>query len=155
MKNFTFKTNNNINTFSFPESTNYSKILDDLIANNIKENNKYLTDAIIKHDLGINTDTIVIGNSLLKSDDKFAKAANFLANYAKFDKRSIPFKFGKVYKLANGTPIIFYDDEIQIGFDLFSYTDFANFNFINSLSENTKKTIIEIYANGYKIEIKL
>lgn len=147
MKNFTFKTNNNINTFSFPESTNYSKILDDFIANNIKENNKYLTDAIIKHDLGINTNTVVIGSSL--------KAANFLANYAKFNKRSIPFKFGKVYKLANGTPIIFYDDEIQIGFDLYSYADFANFNFINSLSENTKKAIIEIYADGYKIEIKL
>lgn len=153
MKNFTFKTNNN--TFSFPESTNYSKILDDFIANNIKENNKYLTDAIIKHDLGINTDNIVTGSSLLKSNNKFAKAANFLANYAKFNKRSIPFKFGKVYKLANGTPIIFYDDEIQIGFDLYSYADFANFNFINLLSENTKKTIIEIYANGCKIEIKL
>ena len=147
MKNFTFKTNNNINTFSFPESTNYSKILDDFIANNIKENNKYLTDAIIKHDLGINTNTVVIGSSL--------KAANFLANYAKFNKRSIPFKFGKVYKLANGTPIIFYDDEIQIGFDLYSYADFANFNFINLLSEDTKKTIIEIYANGCKISIKL
>lgn len=153
MKNFTFKTNNN--TFSFPESTNYSKILDDFIANNIKENNKYLTDAIIKHDLGINTDNIVTGSSLLKSNNKFAKAANFLANYAKFNKQSIPFKFGKVYKLANGTPIIFYDDEIQIGFDLYSYADFANFNFINLLSENTKKTIIEIYANGCKIEIKL
>lgn len=153
MKNFTFKTDNN--TFSFPESTNYSKILDDFIANNIKENNKYLTDAIIKHDLGINTDNIVTGSSLLKSNNKFAKAANFLANYAKFNKRSIPFKFGKVYKLANGTPIIFYDDEIQIGFDLYSYADFANFNFINLLSENTKKTIIEIYANGCKIEIKL
>jgi len=153
MKNFTFKTDNN--TFSFPESTNYSKILDDFIANNIKENNKYLTDAIIKHDLGINTDNIVTGSSLLKSNNKFAKAANFLANYAKFNKRSIPFKFGKVYKLANGTPIIFYDDEIQIGFDLYSYADFANFNFINLLSENTKKTIIEIYANGCKISIKL
>lgn len=153
MKNFTFKTDNN--TFSFPESTNYSKILDDFIANNIKENNKYLTDAIIKHDLGINTDNIVTGSSLLKSNNKFAKAANFLANYAKFNKRSIPFKFGKVYKLANGTPIIFYDDEIQIGFDLYSYADFANFNFINLLSEDTKKTIIEIYANGCKIEIKL
>lgn len=155
MKNFTFKTDNNINTFSFPESTNYSKILDDFIANNIKENNKYLTDAIIKHDLGINIDTIVTDSSLLKSNNKFAKAANFLANYAKFNKRSIPFKFGKVYKLANGTPIIFYDDEIQIGFDLYSYADFANFNFINLLSEDTKKTIIEIYANGCKIKIKL
>ena len=156
MKNYTFKTSNNTttNTFSFRKNTDFSKILDDLINDNLKKNNSYITDAILKHDLGINNDTIIIGSSNLKNDDKFIKAANFLANYSK-QKKNLPFKYGKVYKLVNDTPIVFYDDEIQIGFDLYSYSDFANLNFIDSLKENVKKTIIEIYANGYKISIKL
>ena len=53
-------------------------------------------------------------------------------------------KLGKIYRLDNGLPIIFYNDEIQIGTDIYSYSDFSDYNFISSLSPEIKKTIINI-----------
>ena len=55
-----------------------------------------------------------------------------------------------MYTLTDGTPIVFYDDEIQIGFDSYKYSDFSDFSFLSGLSANTKKTIINIYTNGAK-----
>jgi hypothetical protein len=155
MNTFTFTTNNNnksSNLFRFPKykSTNYSKILDNIILSNIKKNNKYITDAILKHDLG--TSSIIINDSY---KNEFNKAINFLANYKKLSTLNSKFKFGKVYKLIDGTPIVFYNDEVQIGFDVYHYEDFDDFNFINTLSDTTKKTIIEIYTKGYEIKITL
>lgn len=158
MKNFIFKTNNN-NTNNTNNSNysfrkyNYSKILDDLIINNIMDNNQYITDAIIAHDLPNSGKTMYIKNNTI--DNKFIKAFKFLANFNNEAPTNLPFKFGKLYKLTNGMPIIFYKDEIQIGFDLYSYNDFADIDFIKSLNTNTKKTIIEIYTNSNNIEISL
>ena len=83
-KTFTFKKSNN-NTFLFPEYTttfkspkkNYSEILDDIIAADVIEDNKYLFK-----NYNIGTDPIYISSSL-KGDDDFIKATKFLANYKK------------------------------------------------------------------------
>ena len=62
---------------------------------------------------------------------------------------------GKTYYLMNGTPIIFYDDEIQIGFDLFKYEDFDSDYFIRNLDTSTKKIIIDIYTNANNLKINI
>ena len=53
-----------------------------------------------------------------------------------------------MYTLSDGTPIVFYDDEIQIGFDTYKYNDFLNFSFLDGITDNTKKIIINIYTTG-------
>lgn len=148
-KFFTKKNNNNTtftpinNTISY--EPNYSEILDNIILGDIKKKNSYLFDA-----LDSNTTYIPLSSSYLKADDKFIKAANFLANYKKnkFSYKNIPFILNKTYKLSNGTPIIFYDDEIQIGFDIYKYSDFSDLSFLNGISDNTKKIVIDIYTTG-------
>ena len=97
----------------------YSQILDDIILSTVKKNNS-------------------------QGDTLFAKACDILANYGK--KKSIMkgIKLGKIYRLENGLPVIFYNDEIQIGTDIYSYSDFSDYNFISSLSPEIKKTIINI-----------
>ena len=153
MTTTTFKIDNTSkNTCPF-YSANYSTILDNIIASNIKATNKYLYN--------YGTDDDFIGAMMkdsakkhcnlccgcLNKNDEFLKAANFLANYKKSSKK-LPFIFGKTYKLANGIPIIFYDDEIQIGLDLYSYSDFSNIGFLKTISEPTKKIIINILNAG-------
>ena len=156
MKTYTFKFNDN-KKYTTP-SNNYSKTLDDIIASSIIKKNSYLFDTTptkttIFADKIVDDafNNIVIGAALKDSD--FAKAAKFLANYNK--TKTIPFIFGKIYKLSDGTPIIFYDNEIQIGADCYSYSDFSSLNFLDSLTTDFKKTIIDIYANGMKISIKI
>ena len=82
----------------------------------------------------------------LKDSDEFTKAANFLANYKK--NKNKKFICGKLYKLNDGTPIVFYEDEIQIGFDFYKYSDFNDSFFIDSLTPSKKKTIITIYGDA-------
>ena len=151
IKTFDIK-NGNTNKIKFFNngSTNYSKILDDIILTNIIKKNDYLfkknSGADIFDSLIGNKPIIINNSSILKADNDFIKAANFLANYKK--KTIIPFTYGKTYTLSDGTPIIFYDDEIQIGFDTFKYSDFSDFSFINGLTNATKKIIINIYTTG-------
>lgn len=158
MKLTTFKIDNtNKNNYSFP-TTDYSAILDNIIATNIAENNKYLfnygksdgnlIDALIK-DSKKKHGTTIFTSSILKGNDEFTKAANFLANYKKSKApKNLPFIFGKTYKLTDGTPIAFYDDEIQIGMDLYSYDDFGSITFLKKLPTATKNIIINIYNAG-------
>lgn len=149
MKTYTFNTNELNNTFC--STTNYSKILDDLITTDVIKKNSYL--------FGKPKTIHVVDNSILKEDTnyKFIDAVKFLANYKKPKKNKLNFIIGMTYFLVDGTPIIFYDDEIQIGFDLFKYEDFNSDSFICNLDTTTKKTIIDIYtnANNLKINIKL
>lgn len=158
MKNYTFKTINKFNdtntytTTGSYTSTDYSKVLDDLISTNLINNNKYLIDSIFSSSPTTSKSSTIF---FTDSSDKFKKAASFLANYKKNDSKKLPFIIGKTYYLADGTPIIFYSDEIQIGFDLYGYDYFLDKSFLNSLSPKTKKTIIEIYTNGTKISISL
>lgn len=152
MKHTTFKIDNTSKTNNFRNNTaNYSKILDDIIANNIIKKNEYLTniaDDFIAKMMKASDSKPIYTSSTLKDELKFIKAANYLANYNKIKTNKIPFILGKTYKLIDGTPIIFYDDEIQIGFDLYSYDDFKNIYFLNTLPKTTKNIIINIYTAG-------
>lgn len=150
MKTYTFNTRdlnngNNINTFLGKSlDTDYSKILDDIIADSVKQKNSYLFD----------TTPVFKTDSLLKNKPTtdFDKAIDFLSNYKKTKQTFI---LGKTYHLADGTPIIFYDDEIQIGFYIYKYTDFNAADFIGSLTPETKKIIIDIYTNADNLKINI
>lgn len=162
-KTFNFYTKNNNSSIFLDNNkpTNYSSILDNIITTDIIKKNSYLfnikkaDDDLI--DSLIGNDPIILTGSTLKVSDEFTKAATFLANYKKYKKTyNLPFVIGKMYTLSDGTPIIFYDDEVQIGFDTFKYTKFADFSFLNGLTKKTKKTIINIYTFGIgDIEINL
>lgn len=168
-KTFNFYTKNNSSSIFLDNNkpTNYSSILDNIITADIinknsylfdnKKNNNYTIDDDYIIDSLIGNDPIILTGSTLKASDDFTKAATFLANYKKYKKTyNLPFVIGKMYTLSDGTPIIFYDDEVQIGFDTFKYTKFADFSFLNSLTKKTKKTIINIYTFGMgDIEINL
>lgn len=146
-KTFTFgtKKNNNGFIYSCNDKLNfkpsYSKIIDDIILADIKKKNDYLFDTIY---------TSTPKYSYLKDDENdLIKAMKFLANYKTIKKSyKLPYILGKMYTLSDGTPIVFYDDEIQIGFDTYKYTDFSNLSFLNGITDNTKKIIINIYTTG-------
>ena len=151
IKTYKFTTKKNNNTTFIPFNTisyepNYSEIIDNIILGDIKKKNDYLFTTPI----GTTYTNIPLTGSYLKADDKFIKAANFLANYKKNKKiyKTIPYTLGKMYTLSDGTPIVFYDDEIQIGFDTFLYSDFSDLSFLNGITDNTKKIIINIYTTS-------
>lgn len=156
-KTFNFYTKNNSNNSNksiFLDNTDYSSILDNIITADIIKKNSYLFDYNKKKnddliDALIGNDPIILTGSTLKASDEFTKAATFLANYKKYKKTyNLPYIIGKMYTLSDGTPIIFYDDEIQIGFDTIKYSKFNDLSFINGLTAPTKKTIINIYMFG-------
>ena len=159
-KTFTFgKTNNNIKSnYSFlanPSSTNYSKILDDIILTDIIDKNQYLFDKTKKESADIFLDNT--SDIILTGGPKLYDAAKFITNYKLYTKKyKLPFILGKMYTLTDGTPIVFYDDEIQIGFDVYKYSNLSNLSFLNALNTNTKKIIINIYnAGSANIKINL
>lgn len=125
----------------------YSKMLDNIILDTVMKNNSCLyktkkeKEADLIDAMFADIDHTYIGESL-KSDDLFTKACKILAGYNK--KKAKGVTLGKIYRLSDGTAIIFYDDEIQIGTDLYSYSDFNNFDFISGLTPEKKKIIIEI-----------
>ena len=145
MKTYTFKpiTLNSNNFRNTNNSIDYSKILDNIIATNIKKNNSYLYDydTTIDHILDKAFGTRIN----FSSDNEFERASKYLANYRKC-KNSIPYKLNTIYKI-NGKSIIFYDDEIQIGSDLYHYEDFGDKILLNKLATPIKKIIINIYTN--------
>ena len=123
----------------------YSQILDDIILSTVKKNNSYLFNTKKKDDDLIDAMFKELDHTYIyKRDSLFAEACKILANYGK--KKSIMkgIKLGKIYRLENGLPIILYNDEIQIGTDIYSYSDFNDYDFISSLSPEVKKTIINI-----------
>jgi len=123
----------------------YSQILDDIILSTVKKNNSYLFNTKKEENDLIDAMFDELDHTYIyKRDSLFANACKILANYGK--KKSIMkgIKLGKIYRLENGLPIIFYNDEIQIGTDIYSYSDFSDYNFISSLSPEIKKTIISI-----------
>lgn len=136
-------TNNNIKNTN--NGNIYSQILDDIILSTVKKNNSYLFNTKKKNDDLIDAMFDELDHTYIyKRDSLFAEACKILANYGK--KKSIMkgIKLGKIYRLENGLPIIFYNDEIQIGTDIYSYSDFSDYDFISSLSPEIKKTIINI-----------
>lgn len=154
---YTFNNSSANNNTFFPNKcgTNYSKILDDLILSDLKKKNSYLNTCCNAGTIDDDFINCMIKDSAkkhpniincyaLKDDKKFIDAANFLANYKKKSDIFSKFTIGKLYKLSDGTPIIFYDDEIQIGFDLYTYDDFKNITFLKALPATTKTAIINI-----------
>lgn len=139
MKRYTFAIDNNFRT---NENTpkNWSEILDNIIADNIKRTNNYLGGTETK------CANCPLANCLMHKkytlDELLIKAALYLADNKSI--YNIPCEIGKRYKLGN-TPIIFYDDEIQIGFDVFSYDNLRNASFLRTLDDDTRDTIITIY----------
>ena len=158
MTKTTFKIANTSNNNTFcPFHTDYSAILDNIIATNIKKTNPYLNGNYDKKDDLISAliddakkGTLNFSSSYLNENDEFLKAANYLANYDKKNTFKIPFTLGKIYKLIDGTPICFYEDEIQIGYDLYSYSNFSDFTFLKKLSAPKKNIIINIFNAGNK-----
>lgn len=150
MKTFTGKdlynttyTFSNTTNNSFHKDTDWSKILDNLIASNIKKTNPYLSKyekdldaAIFEHDL---------------KGDLFAKASNFLANYGKTN--NMPFQYGHAYYIGN-TQIIFNLNSIEIDGTEYFYDNFKDIIFLKSLPKPTKKIIINIYGDA-NIKINL
>lgn len=159
---YTEKNNTSNGIFLANKPTNYSEILDNIIAADVIKKNKYLfnydkaADNKFIDSLIYDSPIILTGGTLKASDD-FTKAAIFLANYKKYKKNyTLPYILGKMYTLSDGTPIVFYDDEIQIGFDTYKYSSFSNLSFLNGLTTNKKKIIIDIYTKGISnIEINL
>ena len=156
-KTFTFgKTSNNIKSnYSFlanPSSTNYSKILDDIILTDIIDKNQYLFKNLnTKNEDADYFLSKTSGDIILTGGPKLYDAGKFLTNYKLYTKKyKLPYIIGKCYTLSDGTPIVFYENNIQIGYDFFDYEDFGNISFLNSLAENKKKTIIDIYIKGAK-----
>lgn len=148
MKKYTIKINNKKNTgINFRSNTNASKALDDLIFAGLTKMNPYLKktksdnllDAMFE-DAGFNTDDhIIISNrsSILKDDfdTDFAKAAKFLSTYTP----------NKKYILTDGTPIVFFEDEIQIGYDLIPLYKLSSPKYYTLFTPETKKTIINLF----------
>ena len=117
------------------KSTNYSKIIDE---------NQYLF-----------TKPTVCNSYAEDITSDFLKAANFLANYKEPKNKLYDFIIGRTYYLSDNTPIIFYDDEIQIGFDVFKYSDFTSTDFISAIAPKMKNTIIDIYTNARNLTINI
>lgn len=148
MTTFDIKFNNN--TANTTNNGNiYSKMLDDIILDTVMKNNSYLLnktkkekEATLIDAMFADIDHATYIDKSLKGDDLFTKACKILAGYNK--KKAKGITLGKIYRLSDGTAIIFYDDEIQIGTDLYSYADFNNFDFISGLTPEKKKIIIEI-----------
>ena len=163
MKKYTFTIKNNPSTFYTPsyKSTDYSKVLDDLIAADIKEKNPWLygndtitTSGNIKIKINnkpINDDleTAFIFGDKFNYNTDYNKACKFLAGLS----YNCPFKKNKTYKLSNGDYIEITDDYIHINDQMYFFNLMDDTFFLN-LSEPLKKTIATIYVDGLKITIK-
>lgn len=150
MKHYTIKINNSKkNTGINFRNTNPSKSLDDLILSNLIKMNPYLgksnddtLDAMFKEAGFKNDDHIIISNrsnsNLLKGtiDTDFAKAADFLASYTPSKKKTY---------IINKNDITFFEDEIQIGYDLIPLYKLASPAYYKEFTPETKKIIINLF----------
>ena len=170
MTKYTFKIKNNPSTFYAPKynTTDYSKVLDDLINADIKEKNGWLNgytsstsgDTIkIKlnntyiptYNINDNDDIITTACKTLEYEDNLKKAFKFFANY---NFSTCPFKTNTLYKIGDDIKFMILIDGILINDKMFFFDDFNNLSFLNNLSSNMKKTIATIYVDGLKITIK-
>jgi len=147
MKHYKIKINNNNSNINFRKN-NASKDLDDLILSNMRKMNPYLDsdntlDAMF-NEAGFNSDDhIIIPNrtysSILKGnfDTEFTKAAKFLSSYT-------PKK--RIYRI-NSDEITFFEDEIQIGYDLIPLYKLKNIAYYKEFTPEIKNIIINLYIN--------
>lgn len=146
MKKYTFKIDNTANANINPSNT-YSEILSDIISSNIKKNNPWFVDfeETPKRAKNININIDITRkpkktytyNSIDYGD--IFDAIKFIYDY----KREKPLYD---FKLADGTPVKMFADEIQIGYDLIPLNNFTK-TYYDLLSEDTRKRIIDIYID--------
>lgn len=147
MKRYTFALNDNFrnNNTTITNKTDWSSILDDIISNNIKKNNPYLNAYTYATCYNCPLSNSICNTSGILKDDDYIKAALFLSKFNKRnDFKKINCERGKIYHIGS-TPIIYYDDEIQIGFDIIPYRALKNRDYILGLTDDTKNAIINIY----------
>ena len=152
MKQYNFKftsTNNNSKNFNKKsnEPTNYSKILDDIILNNVIKSNEYLTQTVAEKAV----DEVLNKKQTSNMVDTYIE---YLLKIMDLGNNS-PYKFGKKYTTVNGTSIVFYRDEIQIGTDVYTYEEFEEFLHTKPIEQPKKKIIIDIFAPGKNISINI
>lgn len=157
---FSLKDNNKTNnTFcsncKYNTSTDYSKILDDLILDDIIEKNPWLNYSKKKSNDTL-MDAFINGGKKYtytpNFDSDFKKASDYLANYG---KKNIfyPFEKNKTYELSDGTIITITDDYIHINEKMYFFNLMDDAFFYN-LPIKEKKTILTIYTDSLKITIK-
>lgn len=169
MTKYTFNLKNNSNNTSNTcpffnkcnKSTDYSKILDDLINADIKEKNSWLYTTsssytpgnTIKINYNINDDDDIITTACktLEYNDALNKAFKFFANY---NIGTCPFKTNTLYKIGDDIKFMILIDGILINDKMFFFDDFNDYSFLNLLTKKEKKTIATIYTDGLKITIK-
>lgn len=139
------------NTKKNPSNNNAHKATDAIIISNLKKTAPYIFGGNKKKAITIDLTeskpkrtcpiTIDLTNTYKKRNkptfNEFINAFNYLMsnNEDTYD-----------YLLSDGTPIKIFDDEIQIGLDLYDKND-APIILYNTLSEERKKNIIDIYIN--------
>jgi hypothetical protein len=169
MTKYTFNLKNNSNNTSNTcpffnkcnKSTDYSKILDDLINADIKEKNPWLYTTSssyapgntikINYNINDNDDIITTACKTLEYNDALNKAFKFFANY---NIGTCPFKTNTLYKIGDDIKFMILIDGILINDKMFFFDDFNDYSFLNLLTKKEKKTIATIYTNGLKITIK-
>ena len=137
---------------------NASAYIDSLVLSNLKHTAPYLFGKSIADDkledgktytftkkAKKNNKTIDITISGLKAKnayapdyDTFEKAVSYLHHKNGGDTYD--------FKLDDGTPVKLFDDELQIGYELFPLTEGTMYLY-KALSESSKKNIIDIYIN--------
>lgn len=139
MKHYTY-TPIYTNKKNYNKSNNYSKILDNIILTDVMNQNSYLKtkDNYSIKNIFVNKKKNI--DTIIDDAIDIIKAIDIINNYRKKD---IVFEKGTKYNYA-GIPVIFYDDEIQIGFNIYSYSDLYDKSFINSLAPEDKDDIIKI-----------
>ena len=159
------KTNNGCPFFNkCNKSTDYSKMLDDLIAADIKEKNPWLYGYDTYTTKNPGTINIKFTSPDTKSFDDlenafiyggktyyYNSAYNFLKNLGTCI--NCPFKKDIKYKLSDGTYIKITDDYIHINDEMYFFNLMDDAFFLN-LPPKEKKTICTIYTDSLKITIK-
>lgn len=139
------------NTKKNPSNNNAHKATDAIILSNLKKTVPYLFSGNKKKTITIDLTenkpmrTCLTTIDIIKKPNRsnkptfseFIKAFNYLMynNEDTYD-----------YLLSDGTPIKIFDDEIQIGLDLYDKIDAPKILY-STLSEENKKNIIDIYIN--------
>lgn len=143
-KTYSFKINNNTKKNNNKKQTkffnkSFSEALNDTIFANVIKNNPWMAELFgttPKDD-----DRIYVINNTKDTTydyDEFLSALNYLANLDDY-------KDTYDYELIDGTPIKFFGNKVQIGYDLIPLNRTYTIDMFNALKPKTKKTIIDIY----------
>lgn len=141
------------------KSTDYSKILDDLINADIMEKNSWLNTGNTTCPFATTATTFNINTGNLLSDihtilDKKEAMEDAYKFFANLNLCNCPYKKNTLYKIGNNIKFMILIDGILINDKMFFFDDFNNIDFTSALSPYMKKTIATIYIDGLKITIK-